>query len=107
MLIARALVPGPDLLVLNERTGGIDLPHQQALAETLAMLRTRGTTILMVAHETGPIAPLVDRAVVLRDGRVVHDGAPLTQAEVHHHHDTPFVPGTLGVSPLDTLEEEL
>ena len=38
---------------------------------------------MLVAHELGPLAPLVDRAVVMRDGRVVYDGAPLADAEVH------------------------
>lgn len=34
------------------------------------------TTVLLVLHELGPLEPLIDRAVVLRDGCVVHDGAP-------------------------------
>ena len=39
---------------------------------------------MLVAHELGPLAPLVDRAVVMRDGRVAYDGAPLADHEVHH-----------------------
>ncbi len=108
MLIARALAGQPDLLVLDEPTAGVDLPHQKALADTLALLKSRGVTILMVAHELGPIAPLVDRAVVMRDGRVVHDGPPLTQEAVHEHHDHPVLhlPGPLGTSPLDTFNQD-
>ena len=82
-LIARALAGEPDLLFLDEPTAGVDLPNQQVLADTLRVLKERGATIVLVAHELGPLAPLVDRAVVLRDGRVVHDGAPLGWAEVH------------------------
>ena len=48
------------------------------------MLKDRGATIVLVAHELGPLAPLVDRAVVMRDGRVAYDGAPLADHEVHH-----------------------
>ncbi|MBE7323705.1 metal ABC transporter ATP-binding protein [Nocardioides sp. Y6] len=84
VLIARALAGEPDLLFLDEPTAGVDLRNQQVLARTLGELKQRGSTIVLVAHELGPLAPLVDRAVVLRDGRVVHDGEPLTQDEVHH-----------------------
>lgn len=85
-LIARALAGEPDLLFLDEPTAGVDLPNQQVLADTLGVLKERGATIALVAHELGPLAPLVDRAVVLRDGRVVHDGAPLEWADVHDPH---------------------
>ena len=75
MLIARALAGEPDLLVLDEPTAGVDLPNQQALAERSASLKSRGSTIVLVAHELGPLAPLVGRTVVMRDGRVAYDGA--------------------------------
>lgn len=84
VLIARSLAGQPDLLFLDEPTAGVDLPNQQVLADTLAMLSARGVTIILVAHELGPLAPLIDRSVVLRDGRVVHDGEPLGEAQVHH-----------------------
>lgn len=107
MLIARALAGQPDLLVLDEPNAGVDLPHQEAIAAVLQRLRDRGVTMLMVAHELGPVAPLVDRAVVMRDGRVVYDGPPLTQEQVHAHHDHPVlhVPSVLPISPFDSLEE--
>lgn len=83
VLIARALAGEPDLIVLDEPTAGVDLPHQQALAESLSTLAGRGATVVLVAHELGPLASLVDRAVVMRDGRVAYDGAPLTDHQVH------------------------
>lgn len=94
-LIARALAGEPELFLLDEPTAGVDLPNQAALAETLGTLKARGATIILVAHELGPLAPLVDRAVVMRDGRVGYDGGPLADHEVHapdfgeshsHHH---------------------
>ena len=98
VLIARALAGEPDLFFLDEPTAGVDLPNQQALADALAELKRRGATIVLVAHELGPLATLVDRAVVMRDGRVAYDGAPLGDHEVHspdfgeahthHHHRT-------------------
>ena len=75
-LIARALAGEPELFLLDEPAAGVDLPTQQALADLFGRLLGRGATIVLVAHELGPLAPLVDRAVVMRDGRIVHDGPP-------------------------------
>jgi len=74
-LIARALAGEPDLLVLDEPISGVDLEHQRVLADVLAGLLSAGTSALVVLHDVGPLGSLLDRAVVLSDGRVVHDGA--------------------------------
>jgi zinc transport system ATP-binding protein len=84
VLVARALASEPDLLVLDEPTSGVDLEHQRVLAEVLAGLLAGGTSVLVVLHDVGPLAGLIDRAVVLSDGRVVHDGA-LGDLGQHHH----------------------
>jgi zinc transport system ATP-binding protein len=76
VLIARALVRRPDLLFLDEPVAGVDLPSLSAFADTLSALAGEGTTVLVVLHELGTLRPLVQRAVVLRHGAVVHDGAP-------------------------------
>jgi zinc transport system ATP-binding protein len=93
VLVARALAGEPDLLVLDEPTSGVDLEHQRVLAEVLAGLLAGGTSVLVVLHEVGPLGSLIDRAVVLSDGRVVHDG-PLGDLAQHRrglgsyqHHD--------------------
>jgi len=78
VLIARALAGEPELLVLDEPTAGVDLEHQRVLAELLAALLSGGTAVLVVLHEIGALRQLLDRAIVLSDGRVVHDG-PLEQ----------------------------
>ena len=83
VLIARALAAEPDLLVLDEPTSGVDADSQRALAEGLTALCRGGVTVLLVAHELGPLAPLVRRAVVLRAGAVVHDGPPPPVAWLH------------------------
>ncbi len=95
VLIARALAGDPDLFFLDEPTAGVDLPNQQMLTDALAALKLRGSTIVLVAHELGPLAALVDRAVVMRHGRVGYDGEPIADHAVHepwlgethsHHH---------------------
>lgn len=89
VLIARALAGEPDLLVLDEPTAGVDHANQRALADALAILKGRGATIVLVAHELGPMQPLIDRAVVMRDGRITFAGPALSEADAHahvHHH---------------------
>jgi len=121
-LIARALAGQPDLLFMDEPTAGVDLPNQEALADTLERLKARGATIVLVAHELGPLERLIDRSVVLRDGRKVYDGPCLSDADVHashfgwlvsHHHDHDHAPDRAQAThsphasaPLDCTHEE-
>ncbi|MDX2540319.1 metal ABC transporter ATP-binding protein [Streptomyces sp. WI04-05B] len=76
VLIARALASEPELLIMDEPMAGVDLASQEVLARTLREQVAAGTTVLLVLHELGPLEPLIDRAVVLRDGCVMHDGPP-------------------------------
>lgn len=99
VLIARSLVSDPDLLVLDEPTAGVDLSHQAGLSDLLAERTARGVAVVLVAHELGPLARLVDRVVVLVDGRVAFDGTPDEEAaafghdHVHHHVPYDWSPG--------------
>ncbi|MGA4848750.1 metal ABC transporter ATP-binding protein [Streptomyces sp. G5(2025)] len=76
VLIARALACEPELLIMDEPMAGVDLASQEVLAATLREQVAKGTSVLLVLHELGPLEPLIDRAVVLRDGCVLHDGPP-------------------------------
>ncbi|MFD6327752.1 metal ABC transporter ATP-binding protein [Streptomyces sp. NPDC058442] len=104
VLIARALAAEPELLILDEPMAGVDLASQEVLAETLREQVAKGTTVLLVLHELGPLEPLIDRAVVLRDGCVVHDGPPPKAVGQHalpgHDHVHPHTPA--GVEPIRT-----
>jgi zinc transport system ATP-binding protein len=100
VLMARTLAAEPELLVLDEPNAGVDLFSQEAIAQTLADRLHDGATVLVVLHELGPFAPLIQRTVVLREGRIVHDGSPdgldALMADHGHHHlpraRTPLVP---------------
>ena len=94
VLIARALAGDADLLVMDEPTSGVDHDSQESLAELLGGLVNEGASVLLVAHELGPMRPLIDRTLVLRHGRVDYDGpvSGVTYEEheqVHHHTDPP------------------
>lgn len=104
VLIARALAAEPDLLIMDEPMAGVDLASQEVLAETLRGQVAAGTTVLLVLHELGPLEPLIDRAVVLRDGCVLHDGPPPEAVGQHalpgHDHVHPHAPA--GAEPIRT-----
>ncbi|WFE52336.1 metal ABC transporter ATP-binding protein [Micromonospora sp. WMMD1155] len=74
-LIARALAGKPELLVLDEPTAGVDAASQEAFAGALRDFVGDGGTVLLVAHELGPLRPVISRAVVVHEGRIAHDGA--------------------------------
>ncbi|MBB5925098.1 metal ABC transporter ATP-binding protein [Streptomyces echinatus] len=104
VLIARALVAEPELLIMDEPMAGVDLASQEVLARTLRQQVEVGTTVLLVLHELGPLEPLIDRAVVLRDGCVLHDGPPPQAVGQHalpgHDHVHPHAPE--GAEPIRT-----
>jgi iron complex transport system ATP-binding protein len=75
VLIARALVHGPRALLLDEPCAGLDPATRRRFLETLRGLARDGTTILMVTHHIEEILPEIDRVVMLREGRLLRDGA--------------------------------
>lgn len=83
VLIARALAGRPELLVLDEPTAGVDMASQEAFARALEGFVAGGGTVLLVAHELGPLRPLISRAVVVHQGGIRHDGA-VPEPAGHH-----------------------
>ncbi len=74
--IARALVPDPDLLILDEPAASLDLAARETLLADLARLAAepRPAAIVLVSHHVEEIPPGFDRALVLAAGRVVAAG---------------------------------
>jgi zinc transport system ATP-binding protein len=92
VLMARTLAGEPELLVLDEPNAGVDLASQAAIADTLAARAAAGATILVVLHELGPFEPLIQRTLVMREGRILYDGPPAGAQLAHdagHHHLSP------------------
>lgn len=74
MLIGRALVHGPQALLLDEPSTSLDLFAQQELRETMRRLATSGLGILLVTHQLSDIIPEIERVVLMKKGRIVADG---------------------------------
>lgn len=67
--LARAVFGNPSLVLLDEPGSNLDTEGDQALAECVAQLKRRGTTVVIISHRAASLAT-VDKILVLRDGAV-------------------------------------
>jgi len=79
VMIARALVHRPEMLLLDEPSNALDLAAQRELREILRAVAVgsgdrRGTGIVMVTHHLADILPEIDRVVMMKGGRIFADG---------------------------------
>ncbi|PFG42403.1 amino acid ABC transporter ATP-binding protein (PAAT family) [Isoptericola jiangsuensis] len=74
--IARALMSGPELLLLDEVTSALDPELVGEVLDLLTALRAEGTTMLVATHEMGFAREVADEVVFLHDGRVHERGTP-------------------------------
>lgn len=100
VLLALALDPKPELLLLDEPAAGIDFKDQQKFYDLIADLnRYAGVTVLLVSHELTMVNRHADHVLCLRDGRIQCEGPPRevltpgnlaqtfgTDMHVHHSH---------------------
>ena len=75
IMIARALVPEPRALLLDEPTTGLDLMVRHRFLHTLRNLAHHGKTIILVTHHIEEIFPEINRVILLNHGRVLLDGS--------------------------------
>jgi len=75
IMIARALVHRPEMLLLDEPSNALDLAAQRELRDALRMVARQGVGILMVTHHLADILPEIDRVIMMRQGRIFADGA--------------------------------
>jgi energy-coupling factor transport system ATP-binding protein len=79
--LASTLVTGPDLLLLDEPTAGLDRTTRGVVRDVVRARRAAGAGVLAVTHDAEFVLEVLGRAVVLDDGRVVADAAPTTVFE--------------------------
>jgi lipooligosaccharide transport system ATP-binding protein len=78
LMLARALVNQPELLILDEPTTGLDPQSRQLLWEKLTGLKAQGLTILLTTHYMEEAERLCDRLVIVDHGRILVEGKPST-----------------------------
>src|SRR5436853_3362174 len=83
LLIARALVHKPQLVLLDEPTVGLDPQVRQELWALIDALRSEGTTILMSTHYIEEAQRLADTVVIMSHGKAVASGAPAALVAEH------------------------
>ena len=102
--LARALAPEPGLMLMDEPFSDLDTQLRDRIRDqTLALLKERGISTLLVTHDPEEAMRMADRIAVMRRGRIVQEGTP---AELYNHPDNAFVAGFFGeINTLDGVVE--
>lgn len=75
--LARALAPKPHIMLMDEPFSGLDDRLRDDIRdETLEVLKSEGTAVLLVTHEPGEAMRMADEIALMRDGKIVQSGAP-------------------------------
>ncbi len=76
LILARALVNRPELLILDEPTTGLDPQSRHQVWEKVAALRKKGLTVLLTTHYMEEAASLCDRLMIIDHGKILVEGGP-------------------------------
>ncbi len=83
LLLARALVNNPELLVLDEPTTGLDPHSRLSVWEKLRQLKSKGTTLILTTHYMEEAERLCDRVAIMDSGRIVAIDSPISLMKMH------------------------
>ena len=87
LILARALVNNPDILILDEPTIGLDPQARHLIWEKLRALQAQGNTIVLTTHYLDEAARLCDRLVIMDNGKILVEGAPADLVREHAGHE--------------------
>ena len=83
LLIARALINDPEIVVLDEPTTGLDPQARHLVWDRLRALTDEGKTLVLTTHYMEEAARLCDRLVIMEGGRIITGGTPKNLVEEH------------------------
>jgi ABC-2 type transport system ATP-binding protein len=72
LMIARALVHNPKLLILDEPTAGVDIEIRRSMWEFLSEINKQGTTIILTTHYLEEAESLCNKAAIIHDGKIIN-----------------------------------
>jgi len=76
LLLARALINSPKILILDEPTVGLDPQARHLIWEQLKRLKSQGSTIILTTHYMEEAERLCDRLVIMDNGKILAEGSP-------------------------------
>jgi len=83
VVFASILAMEPEILLLDDPCANLDPTTTNAIFQIVKTMRERGVTVVMVEHKVDEFIELVDRVVIMDDGRTVLDGSPREIFEKH------------------------
>ena len=83
LVLARALINDPDLLILDEPTTGLDPQSRHQVWEKLEELRSKGLSVLLTTHYMDEASRLCDRLVIMDRGSILVEGQPANLIKKH------------------------
>jgi lipooligosaccharide transport system ATP-binding protein len=83
ILLARALINDPELLVLDEPTTGLDPHSRRSVWEKLSHLKAKGTTLLITTHYMEEAERLCDRVAIMDSGRIITIDSPSNLVRIY------------------------
>jgi len=83
LVMARALLNRPELLILDEPTTGLDPQSRHQVWERLEELRADGLSILLTTHNMDEASRLCDRLIIVDQGRLLVEGKPAELVRLH------------------------
>lgn len=82
LALARAMIPSPDLLLLDEPFSNVDVESIAAMAKLLGRLRDSGATLIVITHQVEALAGVADEWITLRAGTIVSRESALDRVPV-------------------------
>jgi len=83
LLLARAIINGPEILILDEPTTGLDPHSRRNVWNKLKDLKEKGTTLILTTHYMEEAERLCDRVAIMDRGRIIIIDSPKNLIEVY------------------------
>jgi lipooligosaccharide transport system ATP-binding protein len=102
LVIARALINRPEIIILDEPTTGLDPEARRLVWQKLRWLKEEGATLVLTTHYMEEAAQLCDRLVIMNEGKILAEGSPENLVAEH------VLPYVIEVRvPLDRVPPDL